>query len=57
MGGWRALGAATLLGTLLYMVLGFPGWAAGVFSVLGFLGLGGWGVTKIAIKTGPRDLQ
>jgi len=47
------VGAVT--GSFLYFV-GFPGWVAVAFGVLGFLGMGGLHYSKLVVKTLPRDI-
>ena len=47
------VGAVT--GSFLYLV-GFPGWVAVAFGVLGFLGMGGLHYSKLVVKTLPRDI-
>ncbi|XP_019854267.1 PREDICTED: long-chain fatty acid transport protein 4-like isoform X2 [Amphimedon queenslandica] len=57
MGALRALLLSVSAGLGVYLMLSFPGWLAGALGLLGFLGLGGWPITRIAIKTLPRDLR
>ena len=57
MDGKKALVLSTGIAVGLYFGLGFPGWFAGAFSILGFLGFGGWKPVRIAYKTLPRDFR
>ena len=54
---WKALVLSTGIALGLYFGVGFPGWLAGVFSIFGFLGFGGWKPTLIAYKTLSRDFR
>jgi len=51
----KALVGAAAAGTFLAFA-GFPKWTAGLMSLFGFLGLGGWEYIKLVYRTLPRDL-
>lgn len=57
MGAGKALVLSAVLTAGVYLGLSFPGWVAGALGLLGFLGLGGWPITRIAFKTLPRDIK
>lgn len=51
----RAVVVSTVAGGFLWFI-GFPKWAAFLFSFLGFLGMGGLQYGRIVYRTFPRDL-
>lgn len=51
----KGLTAAAATGAFLFLA-GFPMWAALVFGMLVFLGMGGLGYCKLVVKTLPRDV-
>lgn len=51
----KGLMAAACTGAFLFLA-GFPMWAALVFGMLVFLGMGGLGYCKLVVKTLPRDV-